>query len=143
MKHNSLWLLLFFTISTALTAQETELDIDSLFENAEDTESVGDSGSDGQANSDKDSPEEESDIPETGLDLIKKEKFTFGASFDVTLGYSPGWELTDDESGDDESVLAEEESLFTDSALMLLSEQARQTHLGGGRIKQGNKEAGP
>lgn len=67
-------------------------DIDALFE---------DSGSsDGTVNVPEVSPEREP--------LIDLKNFTFGATFDGTIGYSGGWEL-------------EDEPVFSDTAVMLMS----------------------
>jgi len=75
-------------------AQESELDVDSLFEEAEDDKAVEEPDEGGNAGV---------------LDLLKDdEKLKFGASFDATIGYSAGWQVDD----------AVE---FSDTSLMLLS----------------------
>ncbi|MBN2656534.1 MAG: hypothetical protein JXR86_05695 [Spirochaetales bacterium] len=73
-------------------------DIDSLFSDGENA------SGDGQANQDQTAQ----NSPSLLDSLINKESFHFGASFDVTVGYSPGWEISP-------------EPEFSDSALMFLS----------------------
>jgi len=114
-------ILLIFTMISAVAAQDAELDIDNLFENAEDIESPEDKGADDLGDSDEEEVKEEESSK--GLDLLKKDTFTFGASFNVTLGYTSGWGNITDEDQDDETELAdtEEDADFDDTALMMLS----------------------